>query len=200
MSAVLVNDLIVSDFIERTIIETTSESFSFQNILKRLCRLDLAKVQFILKFNLLFSSDEFFYHFFIHFLSKMFLIKCTLGFFCFRVTKYIKFGGVFRTLSNISASLQLKPLSFLRCLAGPHICLWNCKSNLNWQLEVPLKLVLIITCLRGRFVINCPVHFWKFWNGLSKTRAISKFSKITRVIYPKNCRNQVYGYWLITPN
>ena len=83
MSVVLVNDLIVSDFIERTIIETTSESFSFQNMLNRLCRLNLGKVQFILKFNLLFSSDEFFYHFFIHFLSKMFLIKCALGFFVF---------------------------------------------------------------------------------------------------------------------
>ena len=30
--------------------------------------------------------------------------------------------------------------------------------------------------------------------------AISKFSKITRVIYPQNCPNQTCGYWLITPN
>ena len=29
------------------------------------------------------------------------------------------------------------------------------------------------------------MHFWKFWNCPSKTRAISNFSKITRVIYPK---------------
>ena len=185
MSVVLVNDLIVSDFIERTIIETTLESFSFQNILKRLCRFNLGKVQFILKFNLLFSSDEFFYHFFIHFLSKMFLIKCALGFFCFRVTKYIKFGGVFRTLSNISASLQLKPSSFLRCLAGPHICLWNCKSNLNWQLEVPLKLVLVITCLRGRFVINCPVHFGNFEMAWVKRGQFQSFQKSRGWFIPK---------------
>ena len=32
-----------------------------------------------------------------------------------------------------------------------------------------------------------------------KTRAISKFSKIARVTYPKNCPNQTCGYWLITP-
>ena len=38
--------------------------------------------------------------------------------------------------------------------------------------------------------MNCP----------SKTRTISKFSKITRVIYPKNPPNQTGGYWLITPN
>ena len=29
---------------------------------------------------------------------------------------------------------------------------------------------------------------------------ISKFSKITRMIYPKNCPNQTSDYWLITPN
>ena len=29
---------------------------------------------------------------------------------------------------------------------------------------------------------------------------ISKFSKITRMIYPKNCPNQTCDYWLITPN
>ena len=27
-----------------------------------------------------------------------------------------------------------------------------------------------------------------------------KFSKITRVIYPKNCPNKTCDYWLITPN
>ena len=31
-------------------------------------------------------------------------------------------------------------------------------------------------------------------------RAISKFSKITRVIYPNNRSNQKCGYWLVTPN
>ena len=30
-----------------------------------------------------------------------------------------------------------------------------------------------------------------------KTRVTSKFSKITRVIYPKNCPNQICDYWLI---
>ena len=34
------------------------------------------------------------------------------------------------------------------------------------------------------------MHFWKFSNCPSKTRRISKFSKITRVIYPKNYLNQ----------
>ena len=29
---------------------------------------------------------------------------------------------------------------------------------------------------------------------------ISKFSKIMRVIYAKNCPNQICDYWLITPN
>ena len=29
---------------------------------------------------------------------------------------------------------------------------------------------------------------------------ISKFSKMTRVIYPKNRPNHACGYWLITPN
>ena len=27
-----------------------------------------------------------------------------------------------------------------------------------------------------------------------------KFSKVTRMIYPKNCPQQRLGYWLITPN
>ena len=31
-------------------------------------------------------------------------------------------------------------------------------------------------------------------------REISKFSKITRMIYPKSCPNQTCEYWLITPN
>ena len=30
--------------------------------------------------------------------------------------------------------------------------------------------------------------------------AIPKFSKITRVIYPKHCPNQTWNYWLSTPN
>ena len=36
--------------------------------------------------------------------------------------------------------------------------------------------------------------FENFWNSLSKTRAISKFSNITRVICPKNCP---YQTWLL---
>ena len=53
---------------------------------------------------------------------------------------------------------------------------------------------ILIKFLGGR------VYFWIFWNCPSKTRAISKFSKSTRVIYPKNCPNQICDYWLITSN
>ena len=39
------------------------------------------------------------------------------------------------------------------------------------------------------------------WDKLSKwIFENSKFSKIIRVIYPKNCQNQTCNYWLITPN
>ena len=31
-------------------------------------------------------------------------------------------------------------------------------------------------------------------------RAISKFSKIMKVIYPRNCSSQTCDYWLITQN
>ena len=55
----------------------------------------------------------------------------------------------------------------------------NCKS-----------FVLVITCLGGELRINCSSAFLK----------ISEFSKVTRVIYPKNCPNQICGYWLITQN
>ena len=51
-----------------------------------------------------------------------------------------------------------------------------------------------------RFGINCPSAFWKILKLHSFSRAISKFSKITRVIYSKNPPNETYGYWLITPN
>ena len=60
-------------------------------------------------------------------------------------------------------------------------------------------LVLVMTCVRGWFGINYPNAFLNFWNCPSKTK-ISKFLKITRVIYPKNHPNQTSGYWLITPN
>ena len=47
--------------------------------------------------------------------------------------------------------------------------------------------------------INCPRPFLKILK-LSKIRTISKFSKITRVIDPRNCSNQTCDYWLGTPN
>ena len=53
-----------------------------------------------------------------------------------------------------------------------------------------IQLVLVITCLEGRFGINCPSAFLKS----------RKFSKITRGIYPKNCPSKTCDYWLITPN
>ena len=36
--------------------------------------------------------------------------------------------------------------------------------------------------------------------SISKMIHNSKFSKIMRVIYPKNCLNPKCFYWLITPN
>ena len=75
---------------------------------------------------------------------------------------------------------------------------------LKYRLQIsPLILsefVLVISCLGRRFEINFPSAFLKILNCPPKTRAISKFSKITRVIYPQNCQNQTCGYWLITPN
>ena len=44
------------------------------------------------------------------------------------------------------------------------------------------------------------MYLWNFWNFSSKTKVISNFLKITRVIYPQKCPSQAYGYWLITPN
>ena len=72
--------------------------------------------------------------------------------------------------------------------------------NESIKIGFECKYILEITCLRGRFGINCPSVFWKFWNCPSKTRAISRFSKILKVIYPKNRQNQTCGYWLITQN
>ena len=56
--------------------------------------------------------------------------------------------------------------------------------------EFILQFALVITCLGRRFRINFPDAFLK----------ISNFSKITRVIYPKNFPNQTCSHWLITPN
>ena len=39
-------------------------------------------------------------------------------------------------------------------------------------------------------------HFWKFWFCPRKLKTISKFSKIMRVIYSKNCPKQTCDYWL----
>ena len=47
-----------------------------------------------------------------------------------------------------------------------------------------------LTVATSMFGINCPSAFVQ----------ILKFSKITRVIYPKNVPNQTCGYWLITSN
>ena len=44
------------------------------------------------------------------------------------------------------------------------------------------------------------MNFGKFLNYPSKTKAISKFSKITLAIYPKNCSNQTCNYWFTKPN
>ena len=63
-----------------------------------------------------------------------------------------------------------------------------------------LILAQVITCFGGRFGIYCPSAFLKNWNYPGKTRAISKFPKITRVIYLKNRPNQTRDYESITPN
>ena len=49
-------------------------------------------------------------------------------------------------------------------------------------------LVLVITCLERSFGVIS--KFSKF--------SISKFSKIMRVVYPKNLPNQACDYWLTT--
>ena len=61
-------------------------------------------------------------------------------------------------------------------------------------------LVLVITWLGEGFAINYPGAFLKILKNQSETRATSKLSKTTRVIYSKNCPNQTCRYWLITPN
>ena len=69
---------------------------------------------------------------------------------------------------------------------------WLCQCFQNFLLFLMARVVfvLVITCLGGQFGINC----------LSKSRTISNFSKITRVLYPKNWPKQTGDYWLITPN
>ena len=52
----------------------------------------------------------------------------------------------------------------------------------------------------GRFGINCPVHFWKFWYCPNKTRGVSDFSKISRDFHSKKFLNETCDYWLIAPN
>ena len=42
------------------------------------------------------------------------------------------------------------------------------------------------------------MHFWKFWNWPNEMRVISKFLKITRVIYSKN--HPTKHFWLIRSN
>ena len=50
--------------------------------------------------------------------------------------------------------------------------------------------------------VNATNHMFgrAIWDKLSITRVISKFSEITRVIYPKNSLNQTCDHWLITQN
>ena len=69
-----------------------------------------------------------------------------------------------------------------------------------WKKNISHSFVLVITCLEGLFGINCLSAFLEILKLPSKTRAISKFSKITRVSYPKNCPNQTCDCWLITWN
>ena len=64
-----------------------------------------------------------------------------------------------------------------------------------------LKFVLLVTGLGVQFGITSRVHFWKLWNCPSKMRAISKFSKIMRLLNPpKNRPSQICDNWSITPN
>ena len=56
-----------------------------------------------------------------------------------------------------------------------------------------------INFIRIYFAIRTSNHM--FGRAIySKTRAISKFLKTTRVIYPQNFLNQTCGCWSITPN
>ena len=45
-----------------------------------------------------------------------------------------------------------------------------------------------------------PECVFEHFESAQVTIAISKFLKITLLIYPKNCLNQICDYWLITPN
>ena len=65
---------------------------------------------------------------------------------------------------------------------------WNTRAFLViFNLSIHASTSNHVYMLVGQFGINCPSAF-------------SKFSKITWVIYPKNCPNQTCDYWLITPN
>ena len=68
-------------------------------------------------------------------------------------------------------------------------------------LKRTVKLVLVIICLGGRTGINCPITFLKILKlpAYKMRRAISIFSEVTRVIYPKTCLNQTCDYCLSTP-
>ena len=55
-------------------------------------------------------------------------------------------------------------------------------------------MLVAIACLGGRFGLNCSSALFKI------LKKCSKFSKITRVIHPRNHPNQTRGFWLITPN
>ena len=63
---------------------------------------------------------------------------------------------------------------------------------------------LITTVVDGSICTSNHMFGWAIWNKLPKcifeNLEILKFSKITRLIYPKNQPNQKCGCWLITPN
>ena len=50
------------------------------------------------------------------------------------------------------------------------------------------------------FPFNPPEHIRGQWESIFENFQISKFSKITRVIYIKNCPKQPSDDWLIKPN
>ena len=68
--------------------------------------------------------------------------------------------------------------------------------NLNFDGDINLNLICTSNHMFGRAIWD-KLHERIFENF---EIAISKFSKITRVIYPENHPYQTSDYWLITPN
>ena len=68
------------------------------------------------------------------------------------------------------------------------------KALLNLHKQFPLMkndkditeiLVLVITCLRGKFGMNLPSSLLKFWSLPSEAREISKLQKMNEVNFPQ---------------